>query len=130
MSEYSEQIKKNRTLQQIEKKIADKKANQRDLATLAAEAGKIMGKVLAGQLQKTYPDGKMSQEDIRSVVSPVMRENHKYISEMAAEVQNIAFEAAGVGLKAVIPDYDIDRENNMVTEIYRRSNRNGSSIRK
>mgnify|MGYP007101997915 CR=1 FL=1 len=47
------------------------------------------------------------------------------ISDLAAKVQTAQFRKAGIGLNAVAPEYNMERETELVKEISRRSFEDG-----
>ena len=77
------------------------------------------------QLRELYPNGQVTEDQARAVLSPIMRKLHKTVNEMTAGTINQMNKAAGIGLKAINPEYDIERENDLVAEISRRSFEDG-----
>lgn len=105
----------------LEKKIRDGKGTFKDLHNLCVESGKALSASVIQQLNEEYPNGNISEEDARRVVHPLMLENHKYVSELSALVINAMYKRNGVGIKAIIPEYNIYQENDIVKEIVDRS---------
>ena len=122
--DYLTEIRKNSRIQQLEARIR-KTGSMKDVQKLASETGKVMAQVIGSNLKEIYPNGQIADADVRAIVSPVMKANHKYVSELSAVVINMMYEKAGVGLKAVIPEYDTYRETGLVWEIANRSFRDG-----
>lgn len=112
---------------QIEKRIRSGKGTFTDLQNIAQKAGEEMADNIINQLEEEFPGGNISEEDARSIVHPFLIENHKFITEMAALVINAMYKQNGVGIKAIIPEYNIDRENDLVLEIVNRSLTDGSA---
>lgn len=107
--------------EKIEKRIRDGNGTFYDLDMLAQITGKEMADKIIEQLEEEFPGGNVSGEDARRIVRPYLLNNHKYISEMAAAVINNMYKKNGVGIKAIMPEYNISRENNLVIEIIKRS---------
>lgn len=101
----------------LEKKIRDGKGTFKDLHALSVAAGKELSAVVMRELKEEFPNGNISEADARRIVRPHLLRNHAYISEMAAAVIDAMNKKAGVGLKAVIPEYNAYRENDIVKEI-------------
>lgn len=106
---------------QIEKRIQDGKGTFTDLQNIAQKAGEEMADSIINQLEEELPGGNISEEDARRIVHPFLVEKHKFISEMAAMVINSMYKQNDVGIKTIIPEYNIYRENNLVMEIVNRS---------
>ena len=108
-------------INELEKKIQDGKGTFKDASDIAGEFGKTATSEIAKQFKESFPDGSISEEEVRKIVSPIMRKNHDYISNMTCLVIEAMYKKTGVGLKAVVPEYNIQRENDLVKEISERS---------
>lgn len=122
---YREALRLDKTVRHIKKKLEAGTATHRELSRLASVSGQIAGVCMAEQLRTDFPNGQVSGEDVRRIISPIMKENHRFVTEMAVLLQNMKYQEIGVGLKASPPDYNIDRENELVEEISRRSFEDG-----
>ena len=105
----------------LEKKIKEGRGTFTDLHNLAQIDGEEMADKIIKQLEEEFPGGNVSEEDARRIVHPYLLENYEYISEMASMVINTMYEKNGIGIKAVMPEYNIYRENDLVMEIVNRS---------
>lgn len=123
--EYKEAIRTDSAVQKIRKKMEAGTATHKELSRLASLAGEVAGKCMAEQLKEEFPNGQVSEADVRRVISPIMKQNHKFVTEMAVLLQNTKYEQAGVGLKASPPEYNMKREDELVEEISRRSFEDG-----
>lgn len=123
--EYRKAIKADTAIQRIKTKLEAGTATHRELGRLASIAGKLAGECIADQLHEEFPNGQVSEEDVRRIISPIMKQNYSFVVEMSALLQNKRYEQAGVGLKADLPDYNKSREDELVKEISRRSFDNG-----
>ncbi len=101
----------------LEKKIRDGKGTFKDLHDLSVAFGKELSAAVMRELREEFPNGNISEADARRIVRPHLLKNHAYISEMSATVINAMYKKASVGLKAVIPGYNVNRENEIVKEI-------------
>lgn len=108
-------------IEQLEKKIRDGKGSMADVYEIAGKTGEEMAEKIEKQLQEEFPNGQITEEDVRRIVSPFLRKNHEYIAELSAIVINAMYKANGIGLKAIIPHYNKFRENKIVREISDRS---------
>lgn len=105
----------------LERKIREGKGTFSDLQNIAQKAGEEMADSIISQLEEEFPGGNISEEDARRIVHPFLVKNHKFISELTAMVINSMYKQNDVGIKAIIPEYNIYRENDLVMEIVNRS---------
>ena len=114
--DYLSEIKKNKRIQKLEQ---DVRANgdMKALNRLAQEAGIMAVSVLRANLDEAAINENSSVEDIRAVVAPVLRANHKYVSDLAAVSINKMYKSNRIGLIAFSPEYNQSRENEIVQMI-------------
>ena len=127
MIDYDKALKANKKIAKLDEKIRSGKGGFKDVHDLAAETGKIAADVIEENISERYPDGNVSDDEIRAIVSPILRKNHEYVTELGAAIINKQYQDIGVGLKATIPKYDLYRETGIVWKITneRRKNNNG-----
>lgn len=114
--EYLSEVKKNKKLQGLEF-IVRAKGDMKSLNKLALEAGRVASMVLRANLEEAGIDQNSTVDEIRSIVSPVLRANHKYVSELAAVSINKMYRSSKIGLKAMAPEYNQGREDEIVQMI-------------
>lgn len=124
MIDYDQALQANRTIAKLDAKIRSGKGTFKDAHDLAAAAGKIAADVIEANLDEAYPNGNIADDDVRAVVSPVLRRNHEYVTELGAIIINKQYENIGIGLKAIIPKYDLYRETGIVWKIANESRKN------
>ena len=96
---------------QIEKLIRDGKGTFKELHDLA----KISGTETADEIMKQLDiDDEISIEEARQVIHQPLVRNHAYITKMAADVIGAMYLRSGLGIKALIPAYNIGRESDLV----------------
>lgn len=125
MTEYGKALMANPTIRVLGQKVDKGSITAKEMNRLVGEYGKVAGELMAKQLMEQYPNGQVSEDDVRRIISPILRENYKLVTGITAKNLNAKYEKAGVGLKAVNPDYDIQRENELVREISQRSFEDG-----
>ena len=125
MTEYEKALQNDPTVKAMKKKLEDGTANSKDLDRLSAAAGVIAGECMVSRLKEEFPNGRISKDDVRRIISPIMKQNYGFVSEMAVLLQTAQYRKAGIGLKAVLPDYNTDREDELVAEISDRSFEDG-----
>ena len=109
-------------LKKLESKIRNGQGTFKDTHDYAAACGEKAAKELRERLENEFPNGGITEEDARRIVSGILRKAHKAVTELSAIVINRNYEKAGVGLKAVYPEYNIDRENEVVEAIMKEYN--------
>lgn len=114
--DYLSEIKKNKRIQKLEQDVRTK-GDMKALNSLAQEAGKMAVSVLRANLDEAAINQNSSVEDIRAVVAPVLRANHKYVSDLAAVSINKMYKSNQIGLKAISPEYSQAREDEIVQMI-------------
>lgn len=119
--EYRKALMANVTIRKLSQKLESGKMTAKEMNKLASEYGKVAGECIRDQLLEEYPNGNVQEADVRRIISPILKQNHKYISEVAAAYQNNQYRKAGVGLKATIPVYNQYREDELVKDISQRS---------
>lgn len=120
-TEYEMAVRVEKTINRIQNKIEKKKATYKDARLFAEKSGRITGRILGKHIRELFPEGQIQEEDARALVSPMLRLNYKQVTDITAMIQNMLNESAGLGLKAVVPEYDTDREEGLIGELVRRS---------
>lgn len=114
--DYITEIQKNQKIQSLELMVRAK-GDMKTLNKLALEAGHVASEVIRANLEEAGIDQNSTIDEIRSVVSPVLRANHKYVSELAAVSINKMYKSNQIGLKAISPEYNKFREDEIVQMI-------------
>lgn len=121
MTDYEKALMASSTIRSLGKKLKTGTITSREMNRLVGEYGKIAGKQISTQLLSEFPNGQVPEDEVRRVISPILKQSHKFVSELTAAYLNLQYEKTGTGLKAVVQDYNISREDEMVKEISRRS---------
>lgn len=104
-------------LAKLEDKIRSGRGAINDVNKYAGEAGKMASDEIFRIIKEEYPNGNISESDARKIVSPVLKRGHEKVSELMSIAINRMYEKTGVGLKAIRPEYNIYRENEIVSKI-------------
>lgn len=119
--EYSKALMASVTIRRLSQKAEAGALTAKELYRLAGEYGRIAGECMRDQLIKEYPNGHVSEEDVRRIISPILKQSYRYVCEIAVAYQNGQYRKGGIGLKAVIPEYNTFREDELVKDISQRS---------
>ena len=101
----------------LEQKIRSGKGTTKDLYDLAAESGRQFAEDVIRQLSEEYPEGNFTEDDIRQIIRPLLKEKYAYVSEMGVYVTTMMYRAAGLGLKGIAPEYNELREDDLIKDI-------------
>lgn len=121
MTEYGKMLMGNATIRVLRQRAEAGTITAKEMNKLSGEYGKAAGKCIEERLLEEYPNGHVSEDDIRKVISPILKEMHAMVSGAVALLLNTQYEKAGIGIKATIPDYNIKRENELVRDLSQRS---------
>ena len=101
----------------LENKIRAGKGTVADVYKYAGESGKKVGEEVFRQIKEAHPNLQFSENEVRDIVSPILKREYQTISELMSIVINQMYKKAGTGLKAIIPEYNSYRENDIVEQI-------------
>lgn len=124
---YNEELNKNSRIDNLIKKIANGDADYETLLEYANELGKCLENAFKLNISDdVLPDGKMYYNIAQRIVEPFVKQNYDYISNYCVTVQNDLNTKAGLGLKGIKPDYNLEKTESIINYI---SNAENYSIR-
>ena len=116
--EFRDAFDNDDTILRLYGKIQQGKATHKDSAAFAVRAGEILSKVLTSNLsQDMFPSGNMDRELAEHILMPLFRSDYGRVVEAAAEVQKDLNQKAGIGLKPIVPKFDVDRAQGLVEKV-------------
>ena len=104
-------------LKALENRVRNGDGDFKDMHDFVVGYGKEVARRIQSELEIESSNGVMTEADIRQIVSGVLRSAHKLTAELSVIAINRMYEKAGIGLKAVMPEYSLERENEIVAEI-------------
>ena len=117
-NDFDIEFKKNKKVQNLQKKILDKKANYQYASEYAIELGRILAGAYKRNLSDdVLPDAKMYYNIAQRIIDPTMRKNYLLISKASCEVQKALNEKSGIGLKAQTPKLNQDRIDGIIEKV-------------
>lgn len=112
ISEYERRLDEDRKLTRILNKISTGRATYKDAETYSYYTGKVASKVLKEQITaETYAN--LTADEAKELIVPVIRRNYQHVSKAASDVQNNLNKRAGIGMKSVVPDFDLDKADRL-----------------
>lgn len=116
-SAFTTAVKSDKDIAWLQKRI-DKGGKWRDAEEYAARLGELKSQALQGCITADrLPDSRMSRELAEEVLTPALSGNYRMVVEAAARVQENLNETAGIGLKAVRPELNMNRIEGLVERI-------------
>ena len=112
MKDLKTELKNDNKIKQLTEQIKD----TGDMKALN-RLGRMVGAKVLEKIDEGLKDSLIDESYVRSIVAPVLRSAYDYMSDVSAAVINGLYEKAGVGLKAIVPDYDAAKENEIIQEI-------------
>lgn len=89
-------------------------ASYRDAEDYSYYSGRVASDVLKTNITSdVYAGGTLTAEDAVNMIVPVLEKNYEYVSNATAAVQKKLNQNAGLGMNAVIPEFDRDRANRL-----------------
>ena len=106
---YGKQLQKNVRLNHL----AENAWNYKDAHDFAGKAAELLCDVL-----KLYMDpATVTYDDAVQIFTAVMKKNHEEVARVSAKAQNDMYKKAGVGLKALTPDFNADKARGLATVV-------------
>lgn len=117
-STFEKEYRSNIRIKELYKKIQNGSATYVEADDFAVEVGSILANAFGSNLSSdVLPDGKMYYNIAKAVVEPMMVNNYDLVSSVAQQVQTNMNKAAGVGIKAIVPELNQDRVDGIINGI-------------
>lgn len=111
-------LMRDRRAMQVSKRIRDGTANFTDAHTYAESLGENLSRALVRTLTPdNLPNGTLYYNIARRTVVPALKNNYKLVNEVARDIQEIADQETGVGLKAVTADFPESRIRGLIDKM-------------
>lgn len=81
-----------------------------------ARYGQAAGRKILQFLKENYPEG-ITEAEALELIPPALRGNYQYAVNLAASAQNQVNKKAGIGLKAIKPEFDEEKAVNMAKHV-------------
>lgn len=115
---FSSGVEDSKTINDLLKKLDDKKADYEDAQKYAIEVGELLSKSFAENIDSaSLPNGRMYYNIAKKVVDPELKEGFEKVSDYSTKVQKILNEDAKIGLKVQKPEYNQARSNGIVRKL-------------
>ena len=106
------------TIFKLYEKIQEGIATYSEANEFAIEVGEILAESYKSQLSSdVLPDGKMYYNIAKRVIVPMMEYNYDLITNVTRQVQKLLNDAAGIGIKPLVPELNKDRIEKIVDRV-------------
>lgn len=117
-STFEKEYSSNIRIKELYKKIQNGTATYVEADDFAVEIGSILSKAFGSNLSSdVLPDGKMYYNIAKSVIEPMMVNNYDLVASVAQQIQTNMNKAAGIGIKAIVPELNQDRIDGIINGI-------------
>lgn len=107
----------------IQKKISIGTATYFDAQEYSIEIGELLAKVLKRHISPDIlPDGRMYYNIAERILSQTLGENHKLISDVTMQIQELINTNAGLGLKSVTVPQNVHKAKSLIDRIANEEN--------
>ena len=115
---FQSNVMKDRQIAQISKRIRDGTATFVDGHKYAERVGENLSKALVTNLNaNTLPDSKLYYNIAKRTVTPALENNYNLTNDVAADIQKILDESAGIGHNAVRADFPKERIQGLIDKM-------------
>lgn len=114
------ELKTNPNAAAMIKRIQDGTATYAEVSELASRSGRAVGKIISKSLVDNATDGRVSEDIARAAIVKPLKRNYEYVADAAEQVQESLNQEAGLNLKAVKPEFNLDRAEGLVKETVNR----------
>ncbi|WP_252899456.1 hypothetical protein [Lactococcus fujiensis] len=116
--DFNKQLSKSSIIKAKQKLLSEGKATYIDANDYAVEIGEILKKSFEQNISPTsLPDGRMYFNIAERLLNTTLSDNHKIVSDYAAEVQDQLNKQASISLKTQIPSLNQDRIDGLTNRI-------------
>lgn len=116
--EFHENFNKSEKIKALEAKVRDGTATYIEAQRYAVETGDILAKAFKKYItEDALPDGRMYYNIAQRILQPTLKENYTLITDVAKQVQEVLNKKAGLGLKAVVPEFNQERVDGLVNHL-------------
>jgi len=114
-AEFDKRYAGDQVLETIRQQIRDGKGTYKQADEYAARTGEILADVLHQNVSSDIlPNGRMYYNIANRILPPSLGNNYEQVSEIAKVVQENLNKAAGIGIKAQVPEINTDKIDGIV----------------
>ena len=115
--ELAEAVKRNKQVESLYQKALDGVMTYDEAGRFASMLGEEIGGIIFNNLSDAFPSGVVVAEDIMELIPSALRGEYSYVTRAIEAAQTTINKKAKVGLKAIVPDFDIERATGIAEEV-------------
>lgn len=117
-NDFYKKYQKDTEIRELVEKLEEGLARHAEAYAYAGKVGSILADTYADNLSSdVLPEGKMWYNIGNRVIAPTLEENYRYISDYVSEVQAQLNQAAGIGIKPIVPPENKDRAKGIIDRL-------------
>lgn len=115
---YQVNIEKDETVKRLLNELKSGAADYEKASDYAEHLGDALAKAFQAQISAdTLPDGRMYYNIADRLVNATFRDNYSHIASYCKETQKSLNKAAGIGLKAQVPEFNQNRADGIIERL-------------
>ena len=122
-----ERTRESSVIRKAREKIAGGKATYAEAQKVAMEEGRILEEAFAKYLPEALTNGYLYREFAEKLVKVPVRDQAKEVTRAAEDVQKALNEAAGIGIRPIVPELNREQLDGIVTGICNENFERGKS---
>ncbi len=113
--EFKRKFENDSTIKKLYDKISKGSATYKEAHEFAIKTGEILSGVFNQTLSSAVlPDGRMYYNIAERVIGPMLQGNYDIVSEVSSEIQKQLNEKAGIGIKAIRPEFNQNKAQGII----------------
>lgn len=117
ITEYDRRVAKDMKIAALDKAAKTGVQKIKAAKKIAEITGRTVADVLISDLVELYPDGIVPEEEAKALIVPALNRNYETVSPFAERAQAALNRENGIGLKTIVPEFDMDRAVGIAVEI-------------
>jgi hypothetical protein len=118
MEDFAQGNLEDSTIMALRAQIESGSATYKTAEEYAARLGEILGDAFRNNVSSdVLPDGKMYYNIASRILEPTLTNNYQLTADAAQKVQQALNEAAGLGIKAQVPELNTDRVEGIINHV-------------
>lgn len=110
-------VKTNKEVARLYSKAIDGVMTYDEAGRFASMLGEEIGGIIFNNLSDAFPTGVVVAEDIMELIPSALRGEYSYVTRAIEAAQTTINKKAKVGLKAIVPDFDIERATGIARDV-------------
>lgn len=116
--DFKNEFNQSKVISDLYARVRDGTATYNEANDFAIEVGEILASAYQKNLSSSVlPDGRMYYNIANRIIPATMSNNYNLIVDVTKQVQELLNKAAGIGIKAIVPEQNTDRIKGIVNKV-------------